>query len=186
MARFFINLKCAVAAAFLVLLPGSVVAAGEERLAPLFERLKSVASADAQAIEDKIWQEWSKSGSPAMDLLLDRGRKAMEAKDYPRAIEHFSALIDHAPLFAEGWNARATAFFQVDQIGLSLNDIRRTLQLEPRHFGAMSGLAIILNDLGYPEQALAVYRQVRMIHPHRENITANIQQLEAEVAGKPL
>ena len=79
------------------------------KLDGLFERLKVADEAEAGRIEREIWIEWSKSGSPAEDLLLQRGTDAMDLGDYPAAIEHFTAIIDHDPDFAEAWNARATA-----------------------------------------------------------------------------
>ena len=85
----------------------------------------------------------------------------MEEGDTKLAVEHFSALIDHAPDFAEGYNARATAFFLRGQYGLSLNDIQETLARNPRHFGAIGGLALILEELGRPEDALAAWRLLR-------------------------
>lgn len=94
---------------------GISLPAGADELDPLFERLRSVEPADYRPIEDKIWREWSKSGSPAMDLLLDRGRDAMEAGDYVKAIEHLTALTDHAPEFAQGFHLRATAYYNVDR-----------------------------------------------------------------------
>ncbi len=139
-----------------------------------------------EQVEQKIWSEWSQSGSPAMDLLLDRGRDALEAGDWDAAIEHLTALTDHAPDFAEGWNARATAYFQAGKYGPSLADIRRTLALEPRHFGAISGLALILEELGYPKDALKAYREVLAIHPNRPNLKEAIERLEEEVGGTAL
>jgi len=77
-----------------------------------------------------------------MDLLLQRGQDALEEENYQAAIEHFTALTDHAPQFAEAWNMRATAFFLIDEYGLSIEDISRTLALNPKHFGALSGCGI--------------------------------------------
>ncbi len=139
-----------------------------------------------ERIEEQIWARWSQSGSPSMDLLLDRGRTAMEAGDWTAAIEHLTALTDHAPDFAEGWNARATAYYQAGKFGPALSDIRRTLALEPRHFGAISGLALILEELGYPADALRAYREVLAIHPHRPNLEETIERLEKEVEGTAL
>ncbi len=121
-----------------------------------------------------------------MDLLLDRGRTALGEGNTKLAVEHFTALIDHAPDFAEGYNARATAFFQERRFGQSLADIRMTLALNPRHFGAMSGLALIMEDIGSPEDALAAWREVEAIHPHREGLKEAINRLEREVEGASL
>ncbi len=121
-----------------------------------------------------------------MDLLLTRGRDALEEGDNIKAIRHFTALIDHAPDFAEGYNGRATAYFQVGRFGLSLEDIRQTLRLNPRHFAAMSGLALILEELGQKEDALAAWREVEKLHPNREGLKDAIARLEREVEGETL
>lgn len=156
------------------------------KLDGLFDRLKT---ADAQAsgnIEHEIWIEWSKSGSAAMDLLLERGRAAMGAGDMALAVEHFTALIDHAPDFAEGWNARATAYYQMGQIGPSMADIGKTLQLNPRHFGALAGFAMILEELDRKAQALEVWRAVQSIHPHASGVSDALDRLTADLQGSTL
>lgn len=152
----------------------------------LLKRLKESDSATAGRIERELWNEWSKSGSPAMDLLLQRGRDAMAAGKTQEAIDHFSALIDHAPDFAEGWNARATAFYQAGQFGPSVSDIAETLSRNPNHFGALSGLGAILEELGQKDKALKAYRSALAIHPHLTGITEAVKRLEAEVAGTDL
>lgn len=119
-----------------------------------------------------------------MDLLLDRGMAAMADGDMTSALFHFSALIDHAPDFAEGYNARATAYFQSQKYGLALEDIRRTLALNPHHFGAMSGLAIIFEEIGQPEGALAAWREVERLHPNREGLANSIDRLESSLEGR--
>ncbi|MEO1308135.1 MAG: tetratricopeptide repeat protein [Pseudomonadota bacterium] len=137
-------------------------------------------------IEQTIWIEWSKSGSPSADLLLRRGRDAMEEDEIAVAIEHLTALTDHAPDFPEGWNARATAYFRAGLYGPSLEDIHRAISLNPRHFGALSGLAIILEELRYETEALEAYRAVQAIHPHRPNIKDAIERLEKKLEGRAL
>lgn len=161
-------------------------AAAGEALDALFERLRAPDSTDWQVVEEDIWREWSRSGSPAMDLLLKRGRDAMQAGDFSGAIEHLTALTDHAPDFAEGWNARATAYYNAGQFGPSLADIRTTLSLEPRHFGALSGLGLILEEIGRPEQALEAWRAAHAIHPHSPGISQAIKRLEKQVSGTDL
>ena len=156
------------------------------KLDDLFAELKEADARGATRIEREIWNEWSKSGSPAMDLLLQRGRDAMESGDAAAAIEHFTALTDHAPDFAEGWNARATAYFTVGELGPSVNDIARTLTLNPRHFGALSGLGMIFEQLEQPEKALEAYRAALAIHPHLQGVIQSIERLEAATAGQDL
>jgi tetratricopeptide (TPR) repeat protein len=121
-----------------------------------------------------------------MDLLLERGREAMEAGDPVAAIEHFSALIDHAPDFAEGYNARAMAFYSEGDYGEAMADIRRTLELNPRHFGALSGLALILQELGMEDEALEVWRAVAEINPNGQGVQEAIEGLEREIEGVSL
>ncbi len=128
------------------------------KLDGLFDRLKTADEAEAGRIEREIQIEWSKSGSPALDLLLQRGRDAMDLGDLPQAIDHFSAIIDQDPNFAEAWNARATAYYMAGEFGPSVADIAKVLTLNPRHFGALSGLAMILEETGKPERALEAYR----------------------------
>lgn len=183
LARF---LKCFVAALAASLVFLTPVAADEAELEALFEGLKTADESAARQIEARIYDLWSQSGSASMDLLLERGREALDAGDSKLAIEHFTALIDHAPDFAEGYNARATAFFQEGQFGPSLEDIRHTLELNPRHFGAMSGLALILEEIGRPGEALAAWREVGKINPSQEGLAAALARLEREVEGESL
>lgn len=152
----------------------------------LFEDLKSADEAQAGRIEREIWNEWSKSGSMAMDLLLQRGRDAMQAGETAAAIEHLTALTDHAPDFAEGWNARATAYYAAGEFGPAIEDIARTLTLNPRHFGALSGLGMIFEQLDRPEQALEAYRAALAIHPHLGAVLQAVERLEKTTAGQDL
>ncbi|MCU0828270.1 MAG: tetratricopeptide repeat protein [Tabrizicola sp.] len=164
------------------------IAAAEDtaKLDGLFDRLKTAEAGEAGRIETEIWIEWSKSGSPALDLLLQRGRDALELGDTQAAIEHFTAIIDQDPSFAEGWNARATAFYQAGEFGPSLADIAQVLQLNPRHFGALSGLGSILEESGKPDRALKAYKAALAIHPHLEGVTEAVARLEAQELGQEL
>ena len=165
--------------------PGALGADPQE-VARLLDRLADPEQEGWEQIEESLRIEWSKSGSPAMDLLLQRGREALENEDYDAAIEHLTALTDHAPDFAEAWNLRATAFFRSDRLGLALDDIRRTLELNPHHFAAMTGLGIILEQLGMEAEALEVLRMVVRINPHREDIRDTLERLDQSVAGKAI
>ncbi|NNL18249.1 MAG: tetratricopeptide repeat protein [Boseongicola sp.] len=177
-------LKCAVAALFASQVFLTPVHAQDGEIEALLEGLRTADSAAAAQIEGRIQAIWSRSGSDAMDLLLERGLTAMSEGDMTSAVLHFSALIDHAPEFAEAYNARATAYFQNQQYGLALEDIRRTLALNPRHFGAMSGLAIIFEEIGKPDGALAAWREVERLHPNREGLVESIERLENSLDGR--
>lgn len=152
----------------------------------LLQQLADPETEDWERVEERVIDAWSRSGSVAMDLLLQRGQDALEEENYQAAIEHFTALTDHAPQFAEAWNMRATAFFLIDEYGLSIEDISRTLALNPKHFGALSGLGVILEQIGDNENALLAYRAAYEINPHRENLTEAISRLENDVDGTPI
>jgi len=149
----------------------------------LFEELKAPDAAIWSKAEKKIWRLWSKSGSDSMDLLFERGKLAMNAGDLPKAVEHFTALTDHAPDFAEGWNARATVFFMMQEFGLSVHDIEITLRLNPRHFGALSGLGMIYETLDLPNDALRAFRAALAVHPNRPDLLEAVKRLEDKTAG---
>jgi len=176
--------KCAVAAVCASQVFLTFAFAQDNEIQALLEGLKTADASAAAQIEGRIQSLWSQSGSDAMDLLLERGMAAMADGDMTSAVFHFSALIDHAPEFAEGYNARATAYFQHQKYGLALEDIRRTLALNPQHFGAMSGLAIIFEEIGKPDGALAAWREVERLHPNREGLEQSIERLENSLNGR--
>lgn len=136
--------------------------------------------------EREILRVWSRSGSPSMDLLLQRGRQAMRDGDNAAAIEHLTALVDHAPDFAEGWNARATAYYNAGQYGPSVDDIAMTLSLNPHHWGALSGLGMILEQTGSKTAALGAYRAALAIHPHLDAIRERVERLARETQGQDI
>lgn len=164
----------------------SPAAAEDTDVAELLEQLRAPDTQNWQAVEHQIYEAWSRSGSAAMDLLLRRGRDAMEAGDLDRAIEHFSALIDHAPDFAEAWNARAMAYFQAERLGLAVADVAEVLRLNPDHFAALMGLGQIMEELGYENEALEAYRAAHAIHPHRPDLREAIERLERAHEGTRL
>jgi tetratricopeptide (TPR) repeat protein len=182
------RLLCQAAASILWLGAAAMVATaasgqpfdGEDqaKLDGLFAQLAEPGREDWERIEREISRIWSRSGSESMDLLLRRGNEALEAEDYAAALDHFSALTDHAPGFAEGWNARATIFFLMDEYALSIADVEHVLALNPRHFGALSGLALMLEQMGEVELALRALKQVQALNPNRPNVNDAIERLE--------
>lgn len=177
-----LNPVVAAFAACMALAPVNAAAQGAT-IPELLEQLRDPDLENWQRVERQLMREWSKSGSPSADLLLFRGRQALNTGDTKAAIDHFSALIDHAPDFAEGWNARATAWFMAGNFGLSLNDIRETLARNPAHFGALSGLARILEDLQQFPQARAALEAAIAIHPHRRDLKAALERLDKRLEG---
>ncbi len=178
-------LQIAAALAMLLLTGGALLAQDTSEEDALFAELQGEAP-EWERIEDRILEIWSQSGSDAMDLLLERGRKSLEDGDFPKAIEHFSALIDHAPDFAEGYNMRATAYFLMGKYGLSIGDVQRTLALNPRHFGALSGLGIMLEEIGDKPHALEAFKAAQALHPFHDDVNDAIKRLEKLTAGSAL
>jgi tetratricopeptide (TPR) repeat protein len=160
--------------------PAQTVSATDQaaRLDQLFAELRQPGREDWERVEGEITKIWAQSGSASMDLLLVRGNAALEAQDYPAAVEHFSALVDHAPDFAEGWNGRATTFYLMGEYALSMTDVEHVLALEPRHFGALSGLAFMLEAMGETELALRALREVQALNPNRPNINDAVVRLQ--------
>lgn len=178
-------LNCAVAA-WLALGGAALAETVGPELDRLFATLQGASAAEAVRIESDIWRIWSRSGSAAMDLLLERGRKAAEQGDFEAALDHLTALTDHAPDFAEGWNARATVFFQIGAYGPAIADLQRVLALNPRHFGALSGFGMILEEIDRPAQALEAYRAALTLHPHMQGVIEAVSRLEAKTSGSSL
>jgi tetratricopeptide (TPR) repeat protein len=156
-------------------------------LSDLLAQLRAAQSeSDAQRLENQIVGQWSKSGSQAMDLLLGRGRDALARKDPNAALEHFRALTDHAPDFAEGWFGLGLGFSQQDQLGPALDAFGRTLALNPDHFQALHGVATIHEKIGNLELAYQAYEQVLEMRPHDSVVTGALARLETKVRGRSL
>jgi tetratricopeptide (TPR) repeat protein len=145
-------------------------AAADAKLDQLMAELAQPGRKDWERVQAQITRIWSHSGSPSMDLLLSRGNEALAAEDYPLAVEHFSALIDHAPDFAEGWNGRATAYFMMGEYSLSIADVEHVLVLNPRHFGALAGLGFMLEELDEPRLALRAFEEAQKLNPNQPNV----------------
>jgi len=161
-------------------------AAKRTHLDELFRQLADKDNTAWQRTAGQIQALWRQSGSDSMNLLAYRASKAMEAKDYDTALVHLNDLVRLAPDYAEGWNMRATVHFLRDDYGQSLADIARVLDLEPRHFGALSGLGIMLDRMGEKEAALKAYRRAYAIHPNLEGVVEGIRKLAKEVEGQQL
>ena len=119
-------------------------------------------------------------------MLLKRGRDALEVQDSRAAIEHLTALTDHAPDFAEGWSARASAYFSQSMFGPAMADLERALALNPNNYNAMFGLGAILEMYGQHARAYEVYQRVKSIHPHHEDVSKALERLKPRIEGTSL
>ncbi len=126
----------------------------------LFGALKAAPDDEtAKAIEQRIWALWMHSRSDTANLLMTRVQKAIEEKDLDLALKLLDAIVKIKPNYIEAWNRRATIYYMKKDYGRSIADIREVLKREPRHFGALTGLGLILQDIGDDRQALEVYRR---------------------------
>jgi tetratricopeptide (TPR) repeat protein len=158
----------------------------DPRLNGLFQRLQHTPdAAEAQVLEQQIWQVWLESDDAAINRLMQQGVFAMQEQDYATALQAFTRMIDQAPEFAEGWNKRATVYYLMGNWRASVQDIQRTLALEPRHFGALFGLGLIYEALDQPEAALRSFEATLVLNPHSDSTRQMIEQLRRQLRGSP-
>jgi tetratricopeptide (TPR) repeat protein len=144
----------------------------------LFAQLKATRDpGHAEAIEDRIWQIWSKSGDTGVDSLFQIGMIAILHGDYPSALAFFEQVTERAPNFAEGWNKRASVEYQLGDFDAALRDVERTLTIERRHFGAMSGRALIYIAVGDDKDALRMFERALSINPASIGLQRQVQRL---------
>lgn len=179
------RLAC-VGAALLLLFAGR--AAADQR-APELDRLFAAlrvagSAAEAGAVEGQIWRLWASSGDPQVDALMRTGISAMESGLVQVAIERFSEVVERAPRFAEGWNKRATALYLDGDLAASMADIERTLALEPRHFGAISGMGLIFLRRGDLVGALGAFERVLEIHPRSPSARVHVRRIRERLRGR--
>ena len=159
----------------------------DPKLPEFFDQLTQSEDPDkAQAIAAEIWQIWAKHEDERISTQLELGTKLMEQGLLGPAESVFSNLVNDVPDFAEAWNKRATVNFQLGRFYQSKQDIAKTLELEPRHFGALAGLGMLELHLGNPEAALRAYQQARQIYPEMRDIDQVVRLLEDTVRGQAL
>ncbi|MEN3377934.1 MAG: hypothetical protein V7604_3289 [Hyphomicrobiales bacterium] len=153
----------------------------------LFEALKAAPDADsAKLVEGRIWALWLASGSDTADLLMSRVKSAMDNKDNALAIKLLDAVTRLKPDYVEGWNRRATLRFAEKDYGGALADIQQVLGREPRHFGALSGLGIIMQELGEDKLALEAFRRALAVNPNLQKIPDFVKTLAEKVEGRDI
>lgn len=158
-----------------------------ENLDPLFRELANAEYPEtAQQLEREIWRAWLDSGDEAVDEELRAGIRAMQSGRIDTAIERFSKVVEMAPEFAEGWNKRATAYYLNDELAKSMLDIQKTLSLEPRHFGAISGMGLIFLQRGDERAALDAFEEVLKIHPMAPGAGKHAKRLREKLDGEEI
>ena len=138
----------------------------DPRLNNLFKKLNETENQDEiRDLISDIWNIWYEVDDPKVIEYFEKGIQAMNLRNYPLAIRFFNNLIEEDPNFAEGWNKRATVHFMMGNFDQSMQDIIKTLELEPRHFGALDGMGLIFIHQGQFQQALDVYDKMLEIFP---------------------
>ena len=159
----------------------------DARLDGLFTRLQATSDTrEARSIEGVIWAIWIESADAAINKEMTEGIAAMRIGDMRTALSLFDSMVKKAPDFAEGWNKRATVYYLIGQYDASVRDVERTLALEPRHFGALSGLGLIYLAVGKEEAAMRAMEKALTIHPHMPGIKAKVRELREKYGGKAI
>ena len=165
--------------------PPPVAPTKQGRLDQLFTELKRERNEKAaERIAGRIWNEWNQSGSASIDLMMLWSQKAMDNQKFDVALDLLDQVVTLQPTYAEGWNRRATVHFMMKNYGKSMSDIDHTLQLEPRHFGALSGLAQIMALTGHKQSALEAWQKVLAIYPMMRSAQDQVATLSEELAGE--
>ena len=152
----------------------------DPRLDALFGRLQTTDDAnDAAAVTNLIWAIWHQSDDDRINDLMRQGLVQMSSREYADAVATFSGMIDLNAGFAEAWNKRATVYYLMGDYGASVKDIDRTLELEPRHFGALSGLGLIMVALENEEAAIAAFEATLAVNPFAAGAQQNLEALRA-------
>jgi tetratricopeptide (TPR) repeat protein len=180
-------LRLALALLFLALAAAPVLAGPrEEQLDKMFSRLKDTTSeTEASAVTQAIWILWTTSDDSNVNDMMRRGVRLMSVQNYDEALTIFDRMVKYAPEFAEGWNKRATVHYMLGNFAESVADIQKTLALEPRHFGALSGLGMINMELDRQPDALKAFEEALKANPYLPGARQQILDLKKKLQGSP-
>lgn len=153
----------------------------------LFARLREAEDdAEAKGISKLIERRLDRSGSATADLLTERARQAMSAKDLPLAVELMDRVLSLEPSWSEGWSRRASLFWHLSDKAAAIADLQRALVLEPRHFEAWAALGRIYQSMDDKVRALQAFRRAAALYPRMDKLQSSIDRLAPEVDGRDL
>jgi tetratricopeptide (TPR) repeat protein len=153
----------------------------------LFGALKAAPDeASAKHVEARIWAIWLQTPSDTVALLMTRAKAAMDAQNSDVALKLLDSVIRLRPDYVEGWNRRATLYYLRNDYTRSLEDIEQVLAREPRHFGALAGLGMIMQDLGDDKRALDAFRKALAVNPHIDKVPELVKTLTEKVEGRDI
>lgn len=154
----------------------------DPRLGELFTHLgDDVDESDAARITNEIWQIWHQVEDAQVQSRFDQGLLYMGEGEIVKAVAEFGHVIAMDPDFAEAWNKRATAYYMIGDTRLSAADVKKTLELEPRHFGALSGLGLLYGQHGKIGAAIKAFEEALAVNPHLSGAKRNLQSLREEL-----
>ena len=165
----------------------AVAAQDDPRLDALFAQLKN--SNDKNEVADvtaEIWFIWRHSGIPPVDWMMRESHQFLQLGNLDSALGGFEVVVEAAPDFAEGWHKRATVHFLMGNFSESVKDIKKTLSLEPRHFGALTGLGLIYLKMGEERAALEALEKALAINPHLVGTRMKVDELRQKFHGKKI
>ncbi len=140
----------------------------------------------AKDVEARIWAIWLQTPSDTAALLMMRAKAAMDAQQLDVALKLLDSVIKLRPDYTEAWNRRATLYYLKNDYTHSLEDIAQVLIREPRHFGALAGLGMIMQDIGDDKRALDAFRKALAINPHLEKVPELVKTLSEKVEGRDI
>src|SRR5271168_1617925 len=153
----------------------------------LFGALKAAPDeTSAKHVEARIWALWMQTPSDTTALLMMRAKAAMDAQQMDVALKLLDAVVKLRPDYVEGWNRRATLYYLQNDYTRSLQDIEQVLVREPRHFGALAGLGMIMQDLGDDKRALDAFRKALAVDPYLEKVPELVKSLSEKVEGRDI
>jgi tetratricopeptide (TPR) repeat protein len=153
----------------------------------LFGALKAAPDeTSAKHVEARIWAIWLQTPSDTVALLMTRAKAAMDAQNSDVALKLLDSVVKLRPDYVEGWNRRATLYYLRNDYARSLQDIEQVLAREPRHFGALAGLGMIMQDLGDEKRALDAFRRALAVNPHLEKVPELVKTLTEKVEGRDI
>jgi len=157
----------------------------DERLDTLFGRLKTTDNdAEGAGLTQLIWEIWHQSDNDIVNDLMSEGIGEMSVRNYERALTTFNEVVEIAPEFAEGWNKRATVYYVMGKYKASIRDIERTLALEPRHFGALSGMGLNFLAIGNDGAALKAFEAALKVNPHMPGPRTHAEELRQRLRSE--
>ncbi len=173
--------------AFAMLIPVVLMAMQHQSAAELdglFAQLRASKNAtSARVIVERIWECWVHHDAPDIRALMDQGLRDIERHRYDEALKAFDEILERDPDFAEAWNKRATARYLAGHYAGSVRDIKRVLALEPRHFGALSGLGTIYLIIANDKGALNAFEAVLALNPHLDSVRRQVETLRDALGG---